>query len=40
MFKFNKYMQIHFPTIKHILAGSLISGALIASIPISANKIN
>ena len=40
MFIFNKYMQIHFPQIKYIMAGSILSGALLAITPTSAGNIN
>jgi len=37
---FNKYMQIHFPKIKYIITGTLISGALFASAPACAGGYN
>jgi len=40
MLIFNKYMQIHFPQIKYIMAGSVLSGALLAITPTSAMSIN
>lgn len=33
-------MKIHFPQIKYIMAGSILSGALLASTPTSAGNIN